>query len=455
MNNHRWSIPSLNSKFTPENITGIACSFFFLIVYGITARSDIQVSDEVVMAATGASIVVDGDFAIDEWQWLQDSIAFGQIGVDGHLYAKYFPGNIYGFALLYRLAEQQDDKPFYWFAPDLNPNVPPTQVASSNTGVRFALKLNSLLGTIAITTLFFLTNRYFDWKTAIITVLLIGLTTDWWYQSRGFMSEIGSGAFILLSIFFTAVKNPYASGFFVAISLLFRPTSLLATPIWAKTLWDKRWKSILSGLFVLVVLSFFAYYNLSRFGSLFSFGYGEESFTGKLYDGLYGLLLSPGRSIFVYSPILAFALLGIKPMVKKDFFLFFLILVLILAHTITIALWHSWDGGWSWGSRLLTPIVPILGIFLAPIVDQARKRPKDMMVLLIFGLLGLCIQIAVLLHDPMETIVQSVSYGNIPYEETVLSVNNSWIALQFRSLEVWQACNIDAYTLRQWLGCEQ
>ena len=207
MNNHRWNIPSLKSKLTLENIAGIACFFFFLFVYGITARSDIQVSDEVVMAATGVSIIVDDDYAIDEWQWLQDSITFGQIGIDGHLYAKYFPGNIYGFALLYRLAEKQDDIPFFWHAPDLNPNVPPAQVAPSNTGVRFALKLNSLLGAIAITTLFFFTKRFFDWKTAIITASLIGLTTDWWYQSRGFMSEIGSGAFILLSIFLINLIN--------------------------------------------------------------------------------------------------------------------------------------------------------------------------------------------------------------------------------------------------------
>ncbi|MBL8062099.1 MAG: hypothetical protein JNK32_03700 [Anaerolineales bacterium] len=455
MDNHRWGSLFLKSNLTSETIAGIACFFFFLVIYGVTARSDIQVSDEVVMAATGASLVTDGDLAIDEWQWLQDSISFGQIGIDGRLYAKYFPGNIYGFALLYRFAEKQGDEPFFWSAPDLNPDVQPTLVASSNTGVRFALKLNSLLGAIAITILFFLVNRYFDWRTALITALLIGLTTDWWYQSRGFMSEIGSGAFILLAIFFTTVKNPYASGLFLAISILFRPTSLLVTPVWARITWEKRWKSVLSGLFVLFALFLLAYYNWSRFGSFFSFGYGEESFTGKLHDGLYGLLLSPGRSVFVYSPILAFALLGIKPMIKKDFALFSLTLALILTHTIVIALWHSWDGGWSWGSRLLTPIVLILGIFLAPIIDQARTRPMDMAILLIFGLLGLFVQIAVLLHNPMETIVQAVSYGNISYEETVLSVNNSWLALQFRSLDSWQVCNIDAYTLRQWLGCGQ
>jgi hypothetical protein len=121
-----------------------------------------------------------------------------------------------------------------------------------------------------------------------------------------------------------------------------------------------------------------------------------------------------------------------------------------------IAMWHSWDGGWSWRSRLLTPTVPILGFLTASAVELVWKKRGDMLVVIILELLGVGVQVSVLAQDPMKTIVESVSFGNIKYEETVLSIEHSWIAIQIKSLQHWQICDLDAYTIRQWFGiCSQ
>src|SRR5205807_8731269 len=102
-------------------------------------------------------------------------------GPDGHLYTKYFPGNIFGVALIYKLTAQPNDQPYVWAR----------ELASSATGASWALRVNALWGAIGMTSLLFLLKRYFDWRTAIATVLLIGICSDWWYQSRGLFSEVG------------------------------------------------------------------------------------------------------------------------------------------------------------------------------------------------------------------------------------------------------------------------
>ena len=435
---------------------GILCFFSFLLFYGLTARSNVQISDEVAMAATGVSLATDGDLAIDEWQWLQDAITIGQIGRGEHLYSKYFPGNIYSFAAVYRLMDKQNDTPYLWSAKDLNATIPPTILAPSNRAARFALKINAFYGALGMTALFFLLNRYFDWKTTVVTVLLTGLSTDWWYQSRGFTSEVGAGAFLIASLCFMAYQRPYASSLMLGISILFRPTSLLALPIWGKAVWKKVPETIFSGVLIIAALLLLAYYNWARFGSVATFGYGVENFTSNWYDGLYGLLLSPGRSLFVYSPILTLAIPGTFMLYKKEKSVALVSVAIVVSHVFVIALWHSWDGGWSWGSRLLTPIIPVLGFLTAAAVEYAWQKRGDMFVVIILAMLGTGVQLLALARDPMKTIVESVVYGDIKYEETVLSINHSWIAIQIKSLQHWQICDLDAYTLRQWFGdCPQ
>ena len=408
------------------------------------------------MAASGVSLVTDGDLSIDEWQWLQDAIGIGQIGRGKHLYSKYFPGNVYSFAIVYHLMEKQNDLPYLWSAKDINETVPPTILAPSNRAARFALKINAFYGALAMTALFGLLSRYFDWKTTVVTVMLTGLCTDWWYQSRGFTSEVGAGTFLIASLCFMAYQRPFVSSFMLGISILFRPTSILALPIWGKAIWNKDKGTIFSGFLIIAALLLLAYYNWARFSSITTFGYGNENFTSNWYDGLYGLLLSPGRSLFVYSPILTLAIPGALMLYKREKSLALISIVIVVAHIFMIALWHSWDGGWAWGSRLLTPILPILGFLTASAVEYAWKKRGDMLVVIILAMLGTGVQILALARDPMKTIVESVVYGNIKYEETVLSINHSWIAIQIKSLQHWQLCDLDAYTLRQWFGsCAQ
>jgi hypothetical protein len=434
-------------------VAGALCFIVFLFIYGITSRADLQLTDEVAVFTSAISLETQGTLEIDELQWLNDTINIGKVGRDGHLYSKYFPGNVITAAIVYNLTKAQADQPYLWSVPkDINPEMRALELASSNTGARIALKINALFGALAMTALFLLLKQFFDWKTTIATVILVGLCTDWWYQSRGFLSEVGAGAFLITSLCFSAYQKPHHSGFAFGLSLLFRPTNIIALPVWGKSVWNKGGNAVWSALAVIAGGLGIMFFNWIRFGSIFDFGYGNESFVPNLFDGLYGTLLSPGRSLFLYSPILTLAIPGALSFYKREKALTIVSVLAVLLYVFMVASWHSWDGGWSWGSRLLTPIIPILGFLTASAIEYAWGRRADILVVVILSLLGFGIQLVALAKNPLETLVQFVVYGGIDYNETVNSVNNSWLALQLRSLKNWQICDLDAYTIRQWLG---
>lgn len=424
---------------TQKNTIAICLFFFFLFLFAFTARGRPQVSDEAAVLGSAVALAVRGHLAIDDLQWLQDQEPIGAYGPDGRLYAKYFPGTIFSAALVYKLAARQPDQPFMWNH---------QQMAPSAVGAQLALRQNALWGALALTALFLLVTQLYSVRTAVVTVLLIGLCSDWWYQSRGFLSEVGVGAFTILSLYFAVAARPYLSGLTFAISLLFRPFNAIAIPIWLYAVWRGGYKTIWSGIPILFSLLLLAAYNHTRFGSPLNFGYGSEGFSASFLTGLYGILFSPGRSLFLYSPILLLALWGALLLWRQDRPLALACLLTILNYLLLIALWHRWDGGWTWGSRLLTPIIPLTGVLLAAAIEQIWRKPALMALVLFLAVLGLGVQLLALSRDPLRVLLEEVSGGRIPEAETLFTLHHSWLALQWRALQNWQPCDVDASALR-------
>src|SRR5690242_10791380 len=156
-------------------VAGLICFLSFLLLYGISSRGKLQASDEAAVFASGVSLATTGHLAIDQLKPLQEKVNLGDEGPDGHLYTKYFPGNVFAVALVYKLTARANDQPYIWT----------TELAPSITGARWALGLNAFWGALGMTALLLLVRRFFDWRIAIATVLAIGVCSDWWYQSRG------------------------------------------------------------------------------------------------------------------------------------------------------------------------------------------------------------------------------------------------------------------------------
>jgi hypothetical protein len=79
--------------------------------------------------------------------------------------------------------------------------------------------------------------------------------------------------------------------------------------------------------------------------------------------GLYGMFLSPGKSIFLYSPPLLLALFGFPRFVRRFRQVSLAMLLTILPGLYVHAQMISWAGDYAWGPRYMTFA---LGILLLP-----------------------------------------------------------------------------------------
>jgi hypothetical protein len=120
-------------------------------------------------------------------------------------------------------------------------------------------------------------------------------------------------------------------------------------------------------------------YNLYRFADPLQFGYKppvDPGFTTPLLDGAAGLLFSPEKSIFVFAPAIVLVPWAVVALWRRQRAVVVLVLALFAATFALAATWHSWQGGWSWGPRLVIPGVAVVLVLLAPWIAQSKARMR-------------------------------------------------------------------------------
>jgi 4-amino-4-deoxy-L-arabinose transferase-like glycosyltransferase len=117
-------------------------------------------------------------------------------------------------------------------------------------------------------------------------------------------------------------------------------------------------------------------YNYARFDDLFESGYDDIDFSfANLPNGLFGLLLSPGKSVFLWNLPLVAALLALRSHWARHR----AEAALVVSFASISILFHgslsSWHGDWCVGPRYIFPIVPLLLIAIADgLADEAARR---------------------------------------------------------------------------------
>ena len=109
-------------------------------------------------------------------------------------------------------------------------------------------------------------------------------------------------------------------------------------------------------------------YNWLAFGNPLEQGYGTKPFDTSPLSGLYGLLLSPSRGLFVYEPYILFAFATIVLLKPGRDHLELRLLSLTYAWAATAILYSTyaeWWGGRVFGPRFLDDLAPALFVLLA------------------------------------------------------------------------------------------
>jgi hypothetical protein len=318
---------------------------------------------------------------------------------------------------------------------------------SLHTGNVQTLFLMNIWATALCAIVLFFTIQIIGYSssTALVVSLFFGLGTIVWPYSRTFYRDPLAMFFLLCAWFFIELCLSKKSnsifeqksilpwiGFVVSIvaGILTKNTVVIAIPVFIcrllvsgisadhkiefsgirKHIWIAvTVTAVLCIGYILFIPSYelFGRFSFEYYSYLFNF------FTSTPHPGLLeaitGPIISPGKSILLFSPIffLSFAGLFFRP---KTALYGWLYLVLLL---IGQGLFYDdeWAGKVNWGLRYTLPAIPLLAIASTPVVDSWIKSARGKPGLIILAAVSLVIQLAGVL-PPIERYYVELTNAN-------------------------------------------
>jgi hypothetical protein len=189
-------------------------------------------------------------------------------------------------------------------------------------------------------------------------------------DSRHYVSLFFSGMFMGLAV----LSRPTAllvwfAGYFIIVLRTFAKHGQLPIKSYIKPF-------ILYTLGLIPCVLFFVYYNNTYYQNISNQGYSSQlvgSWLGNFPVSFLGVWFSPSKGILIYSPVFVFSLISLFIIIKDKIWYETDIIIyssIVLLHTLIISLWKHWYGGWSFGYRMSSEIIPYLVLMLIPFVTS-------------------------------------------------------------------------------------
>lgn len=272
-------------------------------------------------------------------------------------------------------------------------------------GYTFLWFFNPFAAAIAAVALFALVyqarRRSLRWATAI-GVLFVVASIAWPYSKIGMETTFMAAVMVAFAVAIWARRSPsalswgltgLATGAAVATKayalLTVLPIAILLWPAFAHLDRDRRVRlGLAAALPVLAWIGIVAWYNWSRYGSVTDFGYPESPLTLAAPFNFLGLLVSPGKGLVLYSPLVALGALGLPRMWRSDANLTLSLLAFFVTLTAVSGASTYW-GDEVWGPRY---IVPAAWVLLVPIAWWASTVTRRKIVVWV-ACLGILVQV--------------------------------------------------------------
>lgn len=261
--------------------------------------------------------------------------------------------------------------------------------------------------------------------TALVTALFFGLGTQAWVYTRTFFRDPLAMLFLTFAWTCALILNQAPSkrsqrlagaGILLGLGLgiLSKNTATIALPAIAILLMP-YWKSLRSeknlplrdrlarpGVYLpaLVALAGFLTLLFAARGPLvrFSLSYYWDTLIifatsphPHFLPALFGPFISPGKSIFIYSPVLLLSLVTLVEKRIEAIAAWSYVLLLVIAQALFYD--SSWWGSVNWGLRFLLPAIPLLSIAAAGVLDRLLAAPKGWIWIAFLGCISALVQL--------------------------------------------------------------
>ena len=407
----------------------LALFLFFFSVYVLTGQGSIQSADGKIMFLLTQAMVENHSVSFSEIVSLSDT--------PGPQYSKYG----LGMSVL--------AIPFYLFG----------KLLSFLLGIEASLAtqftvsmINAMLTALSCLMVFRIATERFEFtlRIGLFLALGFGLSTIAWYYSEDFMSEPATTFFLLSAVYWVtgkdrATRDLLWAGTFLALAVSCRLAALVVIPgfifyqwmVWAESE-EKDIKQLVMDLLrpaipVVAVLMLIMIYNYLRFGGPLETGY--EKISGRFLLGFFGILFSPGKSLFLFNPLTLFGCLACMLFLREQRKTALLFGWLVVSHLVLFSFWHSWQGGMSWGPRLMLVVLPYL---ILPIGFLLREHKQAVKIPVLLALVaGILIQLpSVTVNATRYYYEMSREFGSLGHDQILFSPKYSQLIGQFKQVAV-------------------
>ena len=245
----------------------------------------------------------------------------------------------------------------------------------------------SLVTALSVSLLFLALRRRTTTSNAVLLTVAYAFGTSTWVISSQALWQHGTaqlliaGAILLLTGRCTAARAVTVGVLCGLIASNRAPDGVLAAALGVYAMFWAGRRAVIVIAAAAVPALLVILYNVAAMGTL-SGGYemaGPASLFVRLDvgSGLAGLLFSPTRGLFVFSPFLLFLVLGWRhaPRDRAERGLTLAmaagVILQLFAYSLT-----DWRAGMAWGTRFLTDVLPMLIWLLTPVVAALGRRGR-------------------------------------------------------------------------------
>lgn len=183
------------------------------------------------------------------------------------------------------------------------------------------------------------------------------------------------------------------------------------------------------------------WYNYIRFGSIFESGYGlltaaalggHKLFESSPLPTLAAMLFSPGKSIFLYNPVLLLLPLCVYGFYHRHKIVAMAMLSAVLSSFVFHSFYTTWAGDYAWSIRYQVPVLPFLVLPLVVLFGRPLKTAVKILVISLI-LISCTIQAASVVYNFNLEFVQNPNHCIIP-DEWVWNRRQSHLLMRFENI---------------------